>query len=118
MDHYLDIRVLPDPEFSAQTLLEALFAKLHRALVATIPGRVGVSFPTAGKTLGSQLRLHGSRGDLLELQSAGWLKGLQDYCECSEILPVPADVKHRTIRRVQVKAVLNGYVAARLAKGG
>lgn len=38
MDHYLDIRVLPDPEFSAQTLLEALFAKLHRALVATIPG--------------------------------------------------------------------------------
>ncbi|MCF1162553.1 type I-F CRISPR-associated endoribonuclease Cas6/Csy4 [Yersinia pseudotuberculosis] len=117
MDHYLDIRVLPDPEFSAQTLLEALFAKLHRALVATIPGRVGVSFSTAGKTLGSQLRLHGSRGDLLELQSAGWLKGLQDYCECSEILPVPADVKHRTIRRVQVKSSAQRLRRRSVSKG-
>lgn len=104
MDHYLNIRVLADPEFSSQALLEALFAKLHRALVATGHGRIGVSFPGAGKTLGSQIRIHGGAGDLAELQSAGWLKGLRDYCECSDILPVPAAVKYRVVRRVQVKS--------------
>lgn len=104
MDHYLNIRVLADPEFSTQALLEALFAKLHRALVATGHGRIGVSFPRAGKTLGSQLRLHGGSGDLVELQSAGWLKGLRDYCECSEIIPIPTRVQYRVVRRVQVKS--------------
>ncbi|WP_145591461.1 type I-F CRISPR-associated endoribonuclease Cas6/Csy4 [Yersinia rochesterensis] len=104
MDHYLNIRVLSDPEFSSQALLEALFAKLHRALAATGHGRIGVSFPGAGKTLGSQLRLHGGSGDLVDLQSAGWLKGLRDYCECSDILPIPTRVKYRVVRRVQVKS--------------
>jgi CRISPR-associated endonuclease Csy4 len=31
--HYLDIQVQPDPEFPAAHLMNALFAKLHRALV-------------------------------------------------------------------------------------
>ena len=31
MDHYLEIRVLPDPEFSEEMLMAALMAKLHRA---------------------------------------------------------------------------------------
>lgn len=117
MDYYLDIRVLPDPEFSAQGLLEALFAKLHRALVATTQGRVGVSFPAIGKTLGGRLRLHGRHGDLLELQSSGWLKGLRDYCECSEILPVPAAVKYRTVRRVQVKSSAQRLRRRSVSKG-
>ena len=34
MDHYLDIRLLPDPEFPAPLLMNALFTKLHRALVS------------------------------------------------------------------------------------
>ncbi|CNH98488.1 type I-F CRISPR-associated endoribonuclease Cas6/Csy4 [Yersinia pekkanenii] len=117
MDHYLDIRVLSDPEFSAQALLEALFAKLHRALVATTQGRVGVSFPGAGKTLGSQLRVHGRQCDLVELQSAGWLKGLRDYCECSEIFPIPAVVKYRVIRRVQVKSNVERLRRRSVSKG-
>ena len=32
MDHYIEIRVLPDPEFSEEMLMSALVAKLHRAL--------------------------------------------------------------------------------------
>ena len=31
--HYIDITLLPDPEFSHAHLLGALVAKLHRALV-------------------------------------------------------------------------------------
>ena len=34
MDAYLELRLRPDPEFSADLLLNALFAKLHRALVS------------------------------------------------------------------------------------
>lgn len=34
MDHYFDLRVLPDPEFNTEMLMAALFAKLHRALGA------------------------------------------------------------------------------------
>lgn len=46
MDHYLEIRVLPDPEFSSEMLMAALFAKLHRVLGARGQGDIGVSFLT------------------------------------------------------------------------
>ncbi|HUH57875.1 MAG TPA: type I-F CRISPR-associated endoribonuclease Cas6/Csy4, partial [Pseudomonadales bacterium] len=32
MEYYLDIHLLPDPEFSEQELMNALFAKFHRAM--------------------------------------------------------------------------------------
>ncbi|WP_284603501.1 type I-F CRISPR-associated endoribonuclease Cas6/Csy4 [Dickeya dadantii] len=104
MDHYIEIRVLPDPEFSGVQLLSALFAKLHRALGQRATGAIGVSFPDAGKTLGERLRLHGSVQELAALEQTGWLKGLRDYTAITEALPVPAGVKHRTVRRVQVKS--------------
>ena len=34
MNYYWEIRVLPDPEFKETVLMNALFAKLHRALVS------------------------------------------------------------------------------------
>lgn len=46
MDHYFDLRVLPDPEFNTEMLMAALFAKLHRALGARGKGDIGVSFPS------------------------------------------------------------------------
>jgi len=104
MDSYLDIRVLPDPEFTAQALLDALFAKLHRALGQHAAGGIGISFPHAGKNLGDKLRLHGTSAALAAFHQLNWLKGLGDYTDCSAILPVPADAKHRTIGRVQVKS--------------
>ena len=79
MDHYQDIRVLPDPEFSEPQLMAALFAKLHRALAAYAQGDIGVSFPSMQRTPGTVLRLHGSCKALTELQQSGWLKGLRDY---------------------------------------
>ncbi|MET0043908.1 MAG: type I-F CRISPR-associated endoribonuclease Cas6/Csy4, partial [Candidatus Thiodiazotropha sp. 6PLUC3] len=30
MDHFQDLQILPDPEFSTPMLMNALFAKLHR----------------------------------------------------------------------------------------
>lgn len=104
MDHYLEIRVLPDPELSEDVLMAALFAKLHRALGSRGKGDIGVSFPQFGIKPGAVLRLHGKAQALQELESMSWRKGLNDYCRCSAINAIPTAVSWRTVSRVQVKS--------------
>lgn len=104
MDHYLDIRLLPDPEFPAPLLMNALFAKLHRALVTHGAGDVGVSFPEHAKRgpgLGACLRLHGNAGALTALMGLDWLRAMRDHTTCGNILQVPVGIAHRHVRRVQ-----------------
>lgn len=102
MDHYLDIRLRPDPEFPAPLLMNALFAKLHRALVGHAAGDVGVSFPDHQKShLGSRLRLHGRADALAALMAQEWLTGMRDHIEQGPIAHVPAGAAHRCVRRVQ-----------------
>ncbi|OCA54160.1 type I-F CRISPR-associated endoribonuclease Cas6/Csy4 [Photorhabdus namnaonensis] len=117
MDYYFEIRVLPDPEFSQQRLLEALFAKLHRALGQVGNGRIGVSFPCARKTLGDTLRIHGSSEALNDLQSLSWLKGLRDYTEVIDIQPIPQETKYRCVSRVQVKSNVDRIRRRSIKKG-
>ena len=74
MDHYLEIRVLPDPEFSSEMLMAALFAKLHRVLGARGQGDIGVSFPDVNVMPGTHLRLHGSAQALQELEARRGVK--------------------------------------------
>ncbi|GAB4062504.1 type I-F CRISPR-associated endoribonuclease Cas6/Csy4 [Uliginosibacterium sediminicola] len=105
MDHYIDLRLRPDPEFPVPQLLNALAAKLHRALVALKAEDIGVSFPqhnAKGAGLGNTLRLHGSRPRLQQLMQANWLSGMADHVQPADVLPVPAGAKHRVVRRVQV----------------
>ncbi|WP_338858947.1 type I-F CRISPR-associated endoribonuclease Cas6/Csy4 [Serratia marcescens] len=104
MDHYQDVRVLPDPEFSEPTLLSALFAKLHRALAAYGKGDIGISFPQMQRTPGAILRLHGSHEALTALVGFDWMKGLRDYTDLSLIQAVPTETAFRTVSRVQVKS--------------
>jgi len=104
MDHYIDIRLRPDPEFSAQTLLSALYSKLHRALAERGSSDIGISFPEyAPRYLGPCLRLHGTRATLTELGDR-WLTGMRDHCTLAPIQPVPADATHRRLIRVQAKS--------------
>lgn len=107
MDHYLDIRVLPDPEFGQVELLNALYAKLHRVLPSLTLGRVGVSFPGHRRTLGESLRLHGTLADLLNLTEVNWLQGMRDYIRIGDLTPVPQGVSFRVVRRVQAKSAHN-----------
>lgn len=107
MDHYLDIRVLPDPEFGQVDLLNALYAKLHRVLPSLTQGRVGVSFPGHKRTLGECLRLHGTLADLLSLTEVNWLQGMRDYIRISAPAQIPDAVSYRTVRRVQAKSAHN-----------
>lgn len=106
MDHYIDLRVRPDPEFPVPQLLNALAAKLHRALVALKAEDIGLSFPhhKARGGLGDTLRLHGSHPRLQQLMQAGWLSGMTDHVAVAEIRPVPHDAKYRVVRRVQAQS--------------
>ncbi len=107
MDAYIELQLLPDPEFPATTLMNALFAKLHRGLVSSGEGRIGISFPDVGpreRNLGSRLRLHGESSDLARLMAENWLQGMRDHLSCSPISPVPENARHRIVRRVQAKS--------------
>lgn len=107
MDRYIEITVNPDPEFTASTLMNVVFEKLHHAFVKVANKDVGVSFPRVAeekKTLGNILRLHGTGTQLEILQSTHWLQGLQDYTECSKILETPRSTQFCQVRRIQVKS--------------
>lgn len=102
MDHHLDLRLLPDPEFGPQALREALYAKLHRALAAGGCTGIGVSFPAVqGLDLGLCLRLHGTQAGLAALMDTAWLRGMRDHLTVGEIGAVPAQARHRCVSRRQ-----------------
>ena len=107
MDHYLEIRLLPDPEFKTTVLMNALFAKLHRALFDLDARCIGVSFPAADvdrPCLGDRLRLHGTSGDLQSLMAVEWLTGMRDHIELRGAVMVPDRVRYRVVKRVQAKS--------------
>jgi CRISPR-associated endonuclease Csy4 len=107
MDHYLDIRLLPDPEFPPSMLMNALFAKLHRGLVDLDSTAIGVSFPDhtlEPLTLGQRLRLHGELRALTDLMGRDWLRGMRDHIELHGPIEIPGGAPHRAVRRVQAKS--------------
>ena len=106
MDHYLDITLRPDPEFVPAHLMNALFAKLHRALVSARCEDVGISFPQVhGKGLGLVLRLHGQQARLSDLMAKPWLAGMRDHVDVHTVQAVPATgVGYRVVSRVQAKS--------------
>ena len=107
MDHYIDLRLRPDPEFSPETLLNALYAKLHRALVRHGQGDIGISFPDvrdADMELGERLRLHGGMTTLKLFVEGAWLSGMRDHVSIGQTIQAPAHSEHRVVRRVQAKS--------------
>ena len=124
MNHYIDIKILPDPEFKTNVLLNALFAKFHRALVSLNQGEIGISFPAFKHSLGNVLRLHGTQENLDILMNSQWVAGLNDYCNVSKILTVPETAEHIIVKRVQAKSnafrlrrrsIVKGWVTAEQA---
>ncbi|WJF90047.1 type I-F CRISPR-associated endoribonuclease Cas6/Csy4 [Paraburkholderia bonniea] len=104
--HYIDITLLPDPEFSHAHLLGALVAKLHRVLVQLRADDIGISFPQFSerpRSLGRVLRLHGSEAALQHLIAQAWLQGMRDHVKLTPATPVPAAVTYRVVQRRQFK---------------
>ncbi|MGO2007181.1 type I-F CRISPR-associated endoribonuclease Cas6/Csy4 [Vreelandella alkaliphila] len=106
MDHYIDIRLRPDPDFPEPMLMGALYNKLHRALFDLEANDIGVSFPghkhgVRARTLGGHLRLHGPHARLDQLMGADWLTGMRDHTQVSELLAVPEGATHINVARKQ-----------------
>jgi len=107
MDHHIDIDILRDPEFPAHQLMNALYAKLHRALAARNSTCIGVSFPgfsLQAPHLGTRLRLHGDVAVLSALMASDWMTGMRDHVTLTQPTYIPEHAKHRVVRRVQVKS--------------
>jgi CRISPR-associated endonuclease Csy4 len=105
MDHYIDLKLLPDPEFAATQLMSALLSKLHRGLHDLRRDDVGISFPeieTARHHLGNSLRLHGPQEALSQLLALNWLTGMRDHVQVSAVNGVPEHLRYRHVSRVQV----------------
>ena len=122
--HYIDITLLPDPEFSHAHLLGALMTKLHRALVQLKASEIGVSFPQhvnaplSKRTLGPVLRLHGQQAALTKLMEQGWLKGMRDHVQLSELAQVPSGAPHRLVQRRQFKTNADRLRRRRMTRKG
>jgi CRISPR-associated endonuclease Csy4 len=104
VNYYIDIRILPNPDFSDSILMNELFSRLHKALVSFGQGEVGVSFPKVNKTLGGHLRLHGHQSSLQRLMAAPWIGELKDYVVASDIASIPESVSYRIVKRAQAKS--------------
>lgn len=122
--HYLDITLLPDPEFSASHLRGALVAKLHRALVQTGASDIGISFPkhvnapVTQRTLGDVLRLHATAAALEQLMQQRWLHGMRDHVTLTDIAPVPPDALHCQVERRQFKTNVERLRRRRMQRKG
>lgn len=119
--HYIDIKVVSDPETSLTALLGALYERLHLALVQQRLDNIGVSFPgysMAPRLLGAKLRLHGSYASLRQLFGTDWLKGMRDHVRIGEIAAVPADAMHRTVQRKQFKTSAERLRRRRMRRKG
>lgn len=104
--HYIDVTLLPDPEFSHAHLLGALVTKLHRALVHLQTNAIGISFPRYSRkprTLGPVMRLHGTSSLLEQLLALPWLQGMRDHVHLSAPLGVPEDASLCLVQRRQFK---------------
>lgn len=119
--HYIDLTLLPDPEFSHAHLWRALYAKLHRAFVQLETSAIGVSFPQyklRPPTLGQVLRLHGEATPLEQLMGTDWLKGMRDHVQVAALSPVPAGTAHRIVQRKQFKTSAERLRRRRMQRKG
>ena len=107
MDHYVDLRLLPDPEFPPTLIMNALFTRLHQGLTEHRGHDIGISFPDARADrpwLGQRLRLHGREASLSRLLELGWHDRLRDHVALGHLERAPIGARHRVVRRVQAKS--------------
>lgn len=119
--HYIDITLLPDPEFSHAHLLGALVAKLHRVLVQLRAGDIGISFPRYSlrpRSLGDVLRLHGTEAALQRLMVQPWLQGMSDHVQLMALLPVPPNAERCLVQRRQFKTSAERLRRRRMRRKG
>ena len=105
MNSFCDLTLRRDPEFPESQLMNALYAKLHRALAAAQVNTIAVCFPAfMGLKLGGVLRLVGPSAALTNLMAGYWLHGMTEYLQISGVRALPAQLQHRKWQRIQCKS--------------
>lgn len=113
MNYYLDIELRESPEISSNTLLSALFSRLHKSIVSSPNLQLAVSFPSyslALASLGECLRIHGSKQGLDNLTTVRWLGNMKDHVALRKPMPVPENASHIKVRRVQNKVNVERFI--------
>ena len=97
---YREFTILSDPEFPVTTLMNAFFAKLHRAIV-NLDERPAVLFPQYSKqSLGNRIAVFNC-----DVMQTDWLRGMRDHVEVSDLRDVPTTGTGTIVRRVRAKSV-------------
>lgn len=111
MDAYVELTLSPDDEFPQHVLMDALIAKLHRALVERGSNAIGVSFPQwrdgSYPTLGCVTRLHGGLEDLENLMARDWLRGMRDHARIDGPRSLPLGTGYLLVERRKPKSAEN-----------
>ncbi len=106
MDHYIDLKALPNPEIMQSAVAAHLMQNVHEILPQYL-GRVGISFPNYGlqQTLGGTIRLFAQADDLHDLHSTMQQSNdFRDYSLIGDVSQTPKQVKrHACFSRVQTK---------------
>lgn len=103
MNHYFDIKLIPDSELSESELVSKVYTKFHKLLCDLQTDQVGISFPEVSYKLGTLFRIHASADQLQKIQDIDWLGGLKGYCQLSHVLPVPEIVQYRLVSSLRCK---------------
>lgn len=117
MNYFVNIRILPSPEFRDSMLMNEIFFNLHKVLVSQGEGEIGISFPNFKKTLGDILRLHGTQASLQRLMSTDWMDRLMNYIKVSGIAKIPENVCYRVVKRIQTKSSAQRLIRRSVRKG-
>ncbi|MFA1644652.1 MAG: type I-F CRISPR-associated endoribonuclease Cas6/Csy4 [Enterobacteriaceae bacterium] len=103
MKSYVDIRLVPDTEFTSAAVLEKLWYRLHHYIVES-GARLAVSFPGHHvKGLGDVMRVHGESAALVALVASRFAKGVYDYIDVGNVSDAPADAQHCVVSRAHFK---------------
>lgn len=108
IEFYIEIKVVPDIEFSKKELMSALFLKLHVSYNSINSGKFAVSFPDYDEkkmSIGDRIRIFSSYENLHKLSTTNWEKGLKDYLSVSEIQKIPNSCNYAFFKRVQVNSI-------------
>ena len=114
MQYYIEFRAKPSEDIAPEIIISQVFSLCHVEIAKLNTGDVGVSFPGAHTSIGSTMRVHGSK-DALAMVAAS-CRSVSDYCNISGCKEVPPDATWRLIKRVQ--PTLSAAKLRRLVKRG
>jgi len=107
MQKFIDLKILPSPDFNQNQLMALLFKRFHYRLATLATNDVAVAFPryaVSSHSVGNVLRIIGDAKQLELVMAIDWMYGVRDQLEIGAITSVPDNALHRMMLRIQPDA--------------